>query len=165
MFRATSLTGWPPSCRNKILRLFPDQIQFFTDQNTVVVWPICLLAADKWQIPFISSLKCTSLILQMEQIKSLNSFLAQNVLKSTSLYSLKRAREIKSTLFFFQNFQVKIPATTHILGQNYEIPRLSWYPNLPDQFAIFPDLSLTSGHPAILKPLILIVRYIQNRSI
>ena len=28
--------------------LFPNQIQFFTDQNTAVLWPICLLAADKW---------------------------------------------------------------------------------------------------------------------
>ena len=52
-------------------RLFPHQIQFFTDQNTAVLRPICLLTADKWQIPFTSSLNCTSLILQMKQIKSL----------------------------------------------------------------------------------------------
>ena len=34
-------SGWPPSCRNKIPWLFhwlfPDQIQFFTDQNTAVL--------------------------------------------------------------------------------------------------------------------------------
>ena len=60
----------------------------------------------------------------MEQIKSLNSFLAQNVLKLTSFHSFeeaKRAREKINT--FFLTFQVvKIPATTHILGHNYEIP-------------------------------------------
>ena len=102
--------------------LFSDQIQFFTDQNIAVLQPICLVAADKWQIPFTSSLKCTSLILQMKQIKSLNSFLAQNILKLTSFHTFewaKRAREIINT------FQVlKIPATTYILGQNYEIPWL-----------------------------------------
>ena len=135
-------SGWLPSGRNKIPWLFPDQIQFFTDQNTVVLRPICLLAADKWQIPFTSSLKCTSLILEMKQIKSLNSFLAQNVLKLTSFHSFERAREKINT------FQVvKIPATTHILGQNYEIPWL--FPNFlgilnfPDQSAKFPDVSLT----------------------
>ena len=37
--------------------LFPEQIQFFTDPYTVVLKPICLLAAIKWQIPFTSSLK------------------------------------------------------------------------------------------------------------
>ena len=56
----------------------------------------------------------------MKQIKSLNSFLAQNVLKLTSFQSLERAREKINTFFTFQ--VVKIPATTHILGQNYEIP-------------------------------------------
>ena len=69
--------------------LFPDQIQFFTDQNTALLPPICLLAADKWQILFTSSLKCTSRILQMKQIKSLNSFFAQNVLKFTSFHSFQ----------------------------------------------------------------------------
>ena len=124
--------------------LFPDQIQFFTDQNTAVLQPICLLAANKWQIPFTSSLKCTSLILQMKQIKSLNSFLAQNVLKLTSFHKFERRseREKKSTLLknqtFFTSQVVKIPATTHILGQNYGIPWL-----FPDQFAKFPDFSLT----------------------
>ena len=100
-------------------RLFPDQLQFFTDQNDAILRPICLLAANKWQIPFISSLKCTSLILQMKQVKSLNSFLAQNVKKLTSFHSFEQARKKNNT------FQVvKIPATTHILGQNYEIPWL-----------------------------------------
>ena len=86
--------------------LFPDQNQFFTDQNIAVLQPICLLAADKWQIPFTSSLKCTSLILQMKQIKSLNSLLAQNILKLTSFHSFewaKRARGKKST--FFSHFK------------------------------------------------------------
>ena len=108
--------------------LFPDQIPFFTDQNIAVLRPVCLLAADKWQIPFTSSLKCTSHILQMKQIKSLNNFLAQNVLRLKSFHSFERAREKKSTLLksnIFFTFQiVKIPATTHILGQNYEIPWL-----------------------------------------
>ena len=63
------------------IQFFTDQIQFFTDQITVLLPPICFLAADKWLSPFTSSLKCTSLILQMKQIKSLNSFLAQNVPK------------------------------------------------------------------------------------
>ena len=92
-------SGWPPSDRNKISWLFTDfsLTKFrFTDQNTAVLRPICLLAADKWQIPFTSSLKCTSLILQMKQIKSLNSFLAQNILKLITFHSFewaKRARE------------------------------------------------------------------------
>ena len=61
----------------------------------------------------------------MKQIKSLNSFLAENVLKLTSFHSFerpKRAREKTNTFFTFQ--VVKIPVTTHILGQNYEISRL-----------------------------------------
>ena len=102
--------------------LFPDQIQIFTDQNTAVLWPISLLTADKGQIPFTSSLKCTSLILQMKQIKSSNTFLAQNVLKLASFHSFKWAREKINTFCPFQ--VVKIPATTHILGQNYGIPWL-----------------------------------------
>ena len=51
----------------------------------------------------------------MKQMKSLNSFLAQNVLKLTSFRSFEQARragEKKSTLFF----------TFQVLGQNYEIP-------------------------------------------
>ena len=114
-FSAILHSGRPPSCRNKIPWLFPDQIQFFTAQNTEVLRPICLLAADKWQIPFTSSLKCTSLILYMKQIKSLHSFLAQNVLNLSSFHSFelaKRARENVNTLFTFQ--VVKISATTHI---------------------------------------------------
>ena len=79
----------------------------------------------------------------MKQIKSLNSFLAQNVLKLTSFHGFERAREKINT------FQVvKIPATTYILGQNYEIPWhfpdfLGIY-NFPDQYAKFPDFSPTS---------------------
>ena len=146
--------------KNKILWLFPDQIQFFTDQNTAVLRPICFLAVDKWQIPFTSSLKCTSLILQMKQIKSLNSFLAQNVLKLTSFHSFKRgkwAREKKINTFL--TFQV---VKIHILGQNYEIPWLSRYLKFPwpickipwlfpdpEEKSNFPDFSLTSGHPAL----------------
>ena len=59
----------------------------------------------------------------MKQIKTLNSFLAQNVLKLTSFHTFersKRAREKINTFFTFQ--VVKMPATTHILAQNYEIP-------------------------------------------
>ena len=147
--------------------LFPDQIQFFTDWNTAVLRPICLLAADKLQILFTSSLKYTSLIFQMKQIKSLNSFSAQNVLKLTSFHSFERAREKINTFKKNQHFfrisssqstcyntyfgpklwnsltfpwlswylkfpwpiskfpVVKVPATTHTLGQNYEILRRS----------------------------------------
>ena len=60
----------------------------------------------------------------MKQIKYLNSFMAQNILKLTSFHSFqraKRARE-KNQHFFFTFQVVKISATTHILGQNYEIP-------------------------------------------
>ena len=49
----------------------------------------------------------------MKQIKSLNSLLAQNVLKLTSFHSFERAKKINTFKV------VKIPATTHILGQNY----------------------------------------------
>ena len=120
--------GWLPSCRNKIPWLFPDQIQFFTDQNTVALWPICLLAADKWQIPFASSLNCTSLILQMKQIKYLNSFLAQNVLKLTSLIvsSEWSPREKKSTLF------------SHFKKSKYLLQHIFWA-----KIMKFPDFSLT----------------------
>ena len=61
----------------------------------------------------------------MKQIKSLDSFLAQTVLKLTSFHSFERAREKInfSKINTFSTFQVvKIPATTCILGQNYEIP-------------------------------------------
>ena len=56
----------------------------------------------------------------MKEIKSLNSFLAQNVLKLTNFHSFERAREKNQHFFTFQ--VIKIPATTHILGKNYEIP-------------------------------------------
>ena len=58
----------------------------------------------------------------MKEIKSLNSFWAQNVLKLSfhCFERAKRAREKINTFFTFQ--VVKIPATTHILGQKYEIP-------------------------------------------
>ena len=140
---------------------FPDQIQFFTDQNTAVLRPICFLTADKLQSPFTSSLKCTSLILQMKQIKSLNSFLAQNVLKLTSFHSVEQAKWAREKVNTFFTFQVvKIPATTHILGQNFEIPWLFWYLKFPwlicqipwlfpdrEEKSNYPDFSLTSGHP------------------
>ena len=135
--------------------LFPDQIQFFTDQNTAVLRPICLLAADKWQIPFTSSLKCTSLILQMKQIKSLNSFLAQNVLKLTSFHSsewVKQAREKintfkKSTLFF--TFQiVKIPAT-HV--QHIFWAKIMKFPDFSLTFLVF-KISLTNFQNSLTFP-------------
>ena len=101
----------------------------------------------------------------MKQIKSLNSFLAQNVLKLTSFHSLERAREKINTFFTFQ--VVKIPATTHILGQNYEFPDFSLtslvfkisLTNLQNSLTFpwswrksnFPDFSLTIGHPELDK--------------
>ena len=87
------------------LWLFPDQIQFFIDQNTAVLRPICLLAANKWQSLFTSSLKCTSLILQTEQIKSLNNFFAQNVLKLPSFDSFEPAREKNQHFFHISGSQ------------------------------------------------------------
>ena len=109
----------------------------------------------------VPSLKCTSLILQMKQIKSLNSFLAQDVLKLTSFHSFERAKQAREKINTFFTFQVvKTPATTHILGQNFEIPWLSWYSKFPwpickipwlfpdlEEKSNFPDFSLTSGHP------------------
>ena len=81
-----------------------------------------LSSRSRWQIPFTSSLKCTTLILQMKQIKSLNSFLAQNVLKLTSFNSFERAKPAREKINTFFKFQaVKIPTTTHTLGQIYEI--------------------------------------------
>ena len=179
-------SGWPPSCRNKIPWLFTDfSLTKFSFSLTKILQfynPICLLTADKWQSPFTISLKSTSLILQMKQIESLNSFLAQNVLKLTSFHSLKRAeREKKSILLkintFFTFQVVKIPATTHILGQNYEIPWLSWYLKFPwpickipwlfpdfEEKSNFPDFSLTSGHPVIhcaKEPFTIITRFEQ----
>ena len=102
--------------------LFPDQIQFFRDKNTAVLQPICLLAA------FTSSLKCTSLILQMKQIKSLNSLLAQNIQKLTSFHSLseRSEREKKSTLF------------SHFKKSKYLLQYIFWA-----KIMKFPDFSLT----------------------
>ena len=79
---------------------FPDFSLTKFSFSLTKIWCFYDLAADKWQIPFTSSLKCTSLTLQMKQIKSLNSFLAQRVLKLTSFHSLERSeQEKKSTLF------------------------------------------------------------------
>ena len=59
----------------------------------------------------------------MKQIKSSNSLLAQNILKLTSFHSFEQAKRAREKINPFFTFQVvKIPATTHILGQNYEIP-------------------------------------------
>ena len=84
----------------------------------------------------------------MKQIKSLNSFFALNILKLTSFHSFKRVKRTREkNQHFFHIPSSQIPATTHILGQNYEIPWLFpdflgiW--NFPDQFAKFPDFSLT----------------------
>ena len=146
--------------------LFPYQIQFFTDQNTALLQPICLLAANKWQIPFTSSLKCTSLILQMKQIKSLNSLLAQTILKLTSFHSFewtKCARE-KNQHFFHISSSQNTCYNTYFgpkLWNSLTFPWLNWYLKLPwptckipwlfpdlEEKSNFPDFSLTSGHPA-----------------
>ena len=140
--------------------LFSDQIQFFTDQNTAVLWPICLLAADKWQSLFTSSLKCGSLILQMKQIKPL-VFLAQNVLKLTRFHSFERARE---KLNFFHISSSQSTCYNTYFGPKFwnflTFPWLSWYLKFPwpickipwffpdlEEKSNFPDFSLTSGHP------------------
>ena len=98
----------------------------------------------------------------MKQMKSLNSFLAQNVLKLTSVHSFEWAKRVREIINTFQ--VVKIPATTHILSQNYKIPwlfpRLSCYLKFPwpickiprlfpdlEEKSHFPDFSLTCGHP------------------
>ena len=127
--------------------LFPDQIQFFTDQITAVLWPICLLAADKWQISFTSSLKCNShwsVERVVTRIKSLNSFLAQNVLKLASFHSFERAKQAREKINTFH--VVKIPATTHFgpkLWNSLTFPWLSWYLKFPWPICKFPDFSLT----------------------
>ena len=144
--------------------LFPDQIQFFTDQNTAVLRAICLLAADKWQIPFTSSLNCTSVILQMKQIKSLNSFLAQNVLILTCFHSFEQAREKINTFFHISSSQ-NTCFNTYFgpkLWNSLTFPWVSWYFKSPwpickilwvfpdlEEKSNFPDFSLTSGHPEI----------------
>ena len=156
--------GWPPSCRNKIPWLFHDQIQFFIDQNTAVLRPICLLAANKWQSLFTSSLKCTSLILQTEQIKSLNNFFAQNVLKLPSFDSFEPARE-KNQHFFHISGSQNACYNTYFgpkFWNSLTFPWLSWYLKFPwpickipwlfpdlEEKSNFPDFSLTSGHPAM----------------
>ena len=123
----------------------------------------CLLAADKWQIPFSSSLKCTSLILQMKQIKSLNSFLAQNVLNLTNFHSFEQAREKINT--FFSHFKYQNTCYNTYFGpklwNSLTFPWLPWYLKFPwpickipwlfpdlEEKSNFPDFSLTSGHPA-----------------
>ena len=161
-----TIPGWPLSGRNKIPWLFPDQIQFFPDQNTAVLQPICVLAADKWQIPFTSSLKCTSLILQMKQIKSLNSLLAQNVLKLTSFHSFERAKRAREKINFSSSQNTCY--NTYFgpkLWNSLTFSWLSWYLKFPwpickipllfhdlEEKSNFPDFSLTSGHPVFLFP-------------
>ena len=165
-----SIQGGHPKAETNALTfhwLFPDQIQFFTDQNTAVLRPICLLAADKWQIPFTSSLKCTSLILQIKQIKSLNSFLAQNVLKLTSFPSFEQAREKINTFKKSKHFSSNRNTCYNTyfgpkLWNSLTFPWLSWYLKFPwpvckipwlwpdlEEKSNFPDFSMTSGHPAI----------------
>ena len=128
--------------------LFPDQIQFFTDQNTAVLRPICLLAADKLQIPFTCSLKCTPLILQMKQIKSLNSLLAQNVLKLTSFHSFERATEKNQYFSSNQNtcystyFRPKLWNSLTFLVFKISLTNLQNSLTLKNN-----QISLTSGHP------------------
>ena len=138
--------------------IFPDQIQFFTDQNTAVLQPICLLAADKWQIPFTSSIKCTSLILQMKQIKSLNSFLAQTLLKLTSYHSFKQAREKNQHFYKINFFHISHSQNTCYntyfgpkLWNSLTFPWLSWYLKFPWLICkipwLFPDLEEKSNFP------------------
>ena len=78
--------GGHPHAETKFPAFTLTKFSFSLTKNIEVLRPICLLAADKWQILFTSSLKYTSLILQ---IKSLNSFLAQYVLKLTSFHSFE----------------------------------------------------------------------------
>ena len=106
--------------------LGPDQIQFFTDQNIAVLRPICLRAADKWIILVTSSLNCTSLILQMKEIKSLNSFLAQNVLQVFIVSSERSEREKKINTF------------SHFKSSKYLLQHIFWA-----KIMKFPDFSLT----------------------
>ena len=138
-----AISGWLPSCRNKIPWLFTDQIQFFTDQNTAVLQPICLLAADKWQISFTSSLKCISLILQMKQIKSLNSLLTQNILKLTSFHSFEQ------NTCYHTYFGPKLWNSLSFLVFKISLTNSKIHWLFPDreEKSNFPDVSLTSGHP------------------
>ena len=111
--------------------LFPDQIQFFTDQNTAVLRPICLLAADKWQIPFTSSLKCTCLILQRE---------ASVRLKKSTLFRISSSQNTCYNTYFG-------PKLCNFLT----FPWLSWYLKFPWLICkipwLFPDLEEKSNFP------------------
>ena len=108
------------------------------------------------EIPFPSSLKCTSRILQMKQIKSLNSFLAQNVLKLTSSHSsewAKRGRE-KDQHYFHISSSQNTCYKTYLgpkLWNSLTFPRLSWYLKFPWPICkipwLFPDLEEKPNFP------------------
>ena len=119
-----------PSNRNKIPWLFTDfSLTKFSFSLTKILWFYDIFIFSQpindRQIPFTSSLKCTSLILQMKQIKSLNSFLAQNVLKLTSFHSFEWAREKINTFSTFQ-------------AVKYQLQHIFWA-----KIMKFPDFSLT----------------------
>ena len=62
------------------------------------------LYIKKWHRPGVFvPLRALALVLQMKEIKSLNSFLAQNVLKLTSFHSLEPAREKINTFSHFKS--------------------------------------------------------------
>ena len=142
--------AWPPSNKQK----FPDfSLTKFSFSLTKILWFYDLFIFSQpindWQIPFTSSLKCTSLILQMNQIKSLNSFLAQNVLKLTTFHSSEREKKIntfkKSPLF--QHFKQSSTCYNTYFGpklwKSLTFPRLSWYLKFPWPICKFPVFSLT----------------------
>ena len=109
----------------------------------------------------------------MKQIKSLNNFLAQDVLKLTSFHSFewaKWARDKINTFFHISSSQNTCYNTYFgpKLWNSPTFPWLSWYLKFPgpsckipwlfpdlEEKSNFPDFSLTSGHPASGSPDIL----------
>ena len=147
---------------------FPDFSLTIPWPNLVFHWPkycglqpIYLLVADKWQIPFSSSDKFTALILQM---KSLNSFFAQNVLNVTSFHSFERAKRAREKTFFYIFQVVKIPATTHFgpkLWNSLAFPWLSWYLKFLWPICkiprLFPDLEEKPNFPDQWPPCVTLI--------
>ena len=102
----------------------------------------------------------------MKQIKSLNSFLAQNVLKLTSFHSFERAKRAREKNQHFISSSQNTCYNTYFgpkFWNSLTFPWLSWYLKFPwpsckkhwlfpdlEEKSNFPDFSLTSGYPVII---------------
>ena len=119
----------------------PNQFLFFPDGITDILGPFSFLAADKWQILFSRTLKCTSQLCK-SKIYCFKSFGAP------IFYLLIFQQKKKKSAFPVTKKWANKPATAKVKIMKFlTFPWLSWYLNFLDHPWLFTDLAFFSHFP------------------